>query len=37
MSIGQIVKDRYQAVGKLGFGTSSTVWLCRDLTKYAVS
>lgn len=37
MSIGQVVKDRYQTVGKLGFGTSSTVWLCRDLTKYVVS
>ncbi|KAK0387572.1 hypothetical protein NLU13_3818 [Sarocladium strictum] len=33
MSIGQVVEDRYQTVGKLGFGTSSTVWLCRDLTK----
>ncbi|KAK4447335.1 serine threonine protein kinase [Podospora aff. communis PSN243] len=24
--------DRYQIVGKLGFGTTSTVWLARDLS-----
>ncbi|KAG4429982.1 hypothetical protein IFR05_014532 [Cadophora sp. M221] len=29
--IGQILKDRYQIVGKLGFGASSIVWLARDL------
>ncbi|TPX13086.1 uncharacterized protein E0L32_006512 [Thyridium curvatum] len=29
--IGEILKDRYQIVGKLGFGASSTVWLARDL------
>lgn len=29
--IGQIFNQRYQAVGKLGYGASSTVWLCRDL------
>ncbi|KAH6716133.1 kinase-like domain-containing protein [Leptodontidium sp. MPI-SDFR-AT-0119] len=29
--IGQVLKDRYQIVGKLGFGASSTVWLARDL------
>ncbi|GAD92996.1 protein kinase domain protein [Paecilomyces variotii No. 5] len=29
--IGEIFKDRYQIVGKLGFGTSSTVWLARDM------
>ncbi|KAG7141201.1 Serine/threonine-protein kinase AFC3 like [Verticillium longisporum] len=29
--IGQVLKDRYQIVGKLGFGVSSTVWLARDL------
>ncbi|KAH7317634.1 serine threonine protein kinase, CMGC group [Rhexocercosporidium sp. MPI-PUGE-AT-0058] len=29
--IGQILKDRYQIVGKLGFGASSTIWLARDL------
>ncbi|KAK1835361.1 serine threonine protein kinase [Podospora conica] len=30
--LGQVLKDRYQIVGKLGFGTSSTVWLARDLS-----
>jgi serine/threonine-protein kinase SRPK3 len=30
-SIGQILKDRYQIVGKLGFGPRSTTWLARDL------
>lgn len=29
--IGEILKDRYQVVGKLGFGASSTVWLARDM------
>ncbi|KAE8316886.1 kinase-like protein [Aspergillus transmontanensis] len=29
--IGEIFKSQYQAVTKLGFGSSSTVWLCRDL------
>lgn len=29
--IGEILKDRYQIVGKLGFGATSTVWLARDL------
>lgn len=29
--IGQVFKDRYQTIGKLGYGSASTVWLCRDL------
>ena len=29
--LGEIFNDRYQVVAKLGFGTASTVWLCRDL------
>lgn len=29
--IGQVLRDRYQIVGKLGFGRHSTVWLARDL------
>lgn len=33
MRIGEVIKDRYQVVAKLGYGTSSTVWLCRDLRK----
>lgn len=31
--IGEILHDRYQITGKLGFGAGSTVWVCRDL-KY---
>jgi serine/threonine-protein kinase SRPK3 len=30
--IGEVIHDRYQVVGKLGYGTTSTVWLARDLT-----
>ncbi|KAI1263985.1 serine threonine protein kinase, CMGC group [Xylariaceae sp. FL1019] len=29
--VGEVLRDRYQIVGKLGFGASSTVWLARDL------
>lgn len=29
--IGEVLASRYQVVSKLGYGTSSTVWLCRDL------
>ncbi|KNG88827.1 protein kinase domain protein [Aspergillus nomiae NRRL 13137] len=29
--IGEVFKSRYQVITKLGFGSSSTVWLCRDL------
>lgn len=29
--IGEILCDRYQLVGKLGYGATSTVWLARDL------
>lgn len=29
--IGEIFNRRYQVVGKLGYGSSATVWLCRDL------
>jgi len=29
--IGEVFNSRYQVVGKLGYGTTSTVWLCRDL------
>jgi serine/threonine-protein kinase SRPK3 len=28
--IGHIFQNRYQVVGKLGFGISSTLWLARD-------
>jgi serine/threonine-protein kinase SRPK3 len=29
--ISEVFSSRYQVVGKLGFGYSSTVWLARDL------
>ncbi|KAG6130930.1 hypothetical protein E4U38_004209 [Claviceps purpurea] len=32
VAIGEIFRARYQVVGKLGFGTTSTVWLARDLS-----
>lgn len=28
--IGQVLEERYQIVGKVGYGGSSTVWLARD-------
>ncbi|CCF33703.1 protein kinase [Colletotrichum higginsianum] len=31
MRIGMVLEDRYQVVAKLGYGTTSTVWLCHDL------
>ncbi|KAK3987686.1 Serine/threonine-protein kinase, partial [Cladorrhinum sp. PSN332] len=30
--IGEVIHGRYQVVGKLGYGATSTVWLARDLT-----
>ncbi|KAI1920683.1 hypothetical protein LOZ12_005618 [Ophidiomyces ophidiicola] len=32
-TLGQVLQDRYQIVGKVGYGGSSTVWLSRDLAK----
>lgn len=29
--LGEVFASRYQTVSKLGYGTSSTTWLCRDL------
>lgn len=29
--IGEVIKDRYQVIGKLGYGVTSTVWLARDM------
>ena len=31
VSIGEIFASRYQVISKLGYGMSSTTWLCRDL------
>ncbi|KAF1739729.1 Serine/threonine-protein kinase SRPK [Beauveria bassiana] len=33
VKLGEIFHARYQVLAKLGFGTTSTVWLCRDLQK----
>ncbi|KAL4914955.1 kinase-like domain-containing protein [Aspergillus aurantiobrunneus] len=30
-NIGKVISSKYQVIGKLGFGTTSTVWLARDL------
>ncbi|RMZ24971.1 hypothetical protein D0859_10986, partial [Hortaea werneckii] len=29
--LGEVFQSRYQVLAKLGYGTASTVWLCRDL------
>ncbi|KAF5623651.1 serine threonine kinase [Fusarium sp. NRRL 25303] len=34
MGIGQVIHETYQVVAKLGYGTSSTVWLSRDLSLH---
>ncbi|KAJ9234302.1 hypothetical protein DTO169E5_6646 [Paecilomyces variotii] len=31
VQLGEVFQDRYQVLTKLGFGTSSTAWLARDL------
>ena len=31
VKIGDVFASKYQVVGKLGFGVTSTVWLARDL------
>ncbi|KAM3416881.1 hypothetical protein BST61_g8469 [Cercospora zeina] len=33
--IGQTFHGQYQTIGKLGYGSASTVWLCRDLQTQA--
>ncbi|KAI1839814.1 hypothetical protein JX266_013972 [Neoarthrinium moseri] len=33
VQMGEVFDSRYQVVAKLGFGTASTVWLCRDLRE----
>lgn len=29
--IGEVLQNRYQIVGKLGIGVTSTAWLARDM------
>jgi hypothetical protein len=31
VKLDDVINSKYQVVAKLGFGTASTVWLCRDL------
>ncbi|KAF2189938.1 kinase-like protein [Zopfia rhizophila CBS 207.26] len=31
--LGEVFESRYQVLGKLGYGSVSTVWLCRDLKE----
>ncbi|GFG14846.1 CMGC/CLK protein kinase [Aspergillus lentulus] len=33
--IGEVFAGRYQVVSKLGYGTSSTAWLCRNLQDHS--
>ncbi|KAI9666607.1 MAG: hypothetical protein M1821_004543 [Bathelium mastoideum] len=33
VKLGEVLHERYKTIGKLGFGSASTVWLCRDLQK----
>jgi len=33
VTLGEIFQDRYKIIGKLGYGSASTVWLCRDLEE----
>ena len=33
VKLGETLHERYKIIGKLGFGSASTVWLCRDLQK----
>ena len=41
VTLGETFNSRFRTVAKLGFGTASTVWLCRDLqfvtTSYLLS
>ncbi|RTE69519.1 hypothetical protein BHE90_016103 [Fusarium euwallaceae] len=32
--LGEIFNDRFQTVAKLGYGSSSTIWLARDLEEH---
>jgi serine/threonine-protein kinase SRPK3 len=36
VDIGDVFASKYQVVGKLGFGVTSTVWLARDLQQVSI-
>lgn len=33
VKLEEVLHERYKVIGKLGFGSASTVWLCRDLQE----
>ncbi|KAH8162416.1 hypothetical protein CIB48_g5836 [Xylaria polymorpha] len=37
MTLGEVINEKYKVVAKLGFGSASTIWCCRNLAtnKYA--
>jgi hypothetical protein len=37
VNIGEVFNSKYQVIGKLGFGVTSTVWLARDLQSVFLS
>ncbi|KAJ0108086.1 hypothetical protein J7T55_007205 [Diaporthe amygdali] len=34
VQIGEVFQNQYQAITKIGYGTASTSWLCRDLINH---
>ena len=35
--IGDVLHSKYQVLYKLGYGTTSTIWMCRDLPSVPLS
>ncbi|KAF8166033.1 kinase-like domain-containing protein [Crassisporium funariophilum] len=35
--IGDVLQSKYQVLYKIGYGTTATIWLCRDLLSLTVS
>jgi serine/threonine-protein kinase SRPK3 len=31
MTLGEVINGKYKVVAKLGFGSASTIWCCRNL------
>jgi serine/threonine-protein kinase SRPK3 len=36
VNIRDVFTSKYQVVGKLGFGVTSTIWLARDLQQVSI-
>ncbi|KAH9217843.1 putative serine/threonine-protein kinase sky1 [Leptodontidium sp. 2 PMI_412] len=34
MTLGEVINKKYKVVAKLGFGSASTIWYCRNLALY---